>query len=276
MEIMEWMLECYYLKNMLDSYGISVIIPVNIPGFFDTDIGQILKETRDKFENELLLSEEENFHLTLFPIMNSIFVLPENTERRKLCFEIMAHLQKTIPESAPQKDIHTFQRLIKSQKTSTQEALEFLVQKWEEICSINAMYQNIHTISSLPKRHLLNNLNGTELLNKPYSVKEHTVLISREGCLIINIVDPLIKNEDISRLSKYFNIETRTLPFRFHISLAQVRTLSAYHYLKGRIGAYERNRELLLKMSEIEVVAYKHRSLSSAIQRKRLPIPLEV
>lgn len=276
MDILEWTLGCYYLKNMLDSYGISVIMPVNIPEYFDTEIGRILKETHDKFKNELSLNEEESLHITLFPIMNSIFVLPENAERRKMCLETMTHLQKTIPGSAHQKDTHTLQRLIKSQETPTPETLEFLMKKWEEICPTDVMHQNIHLRSSSPPIHLLNNPDETEMVNKPYSVKEHTALISREGCLIISIADPLIKNEDILRLSKCFNIETRTPSFRVHISLAQVRTLSAYHYLKGRIEAYGRNRELQLKMNEIEVVAYKHRSLSAVIQRRHLPIHLEV
>ncbi|MBI5207943.1 MAG: hypothetical protein HY934_09145 [Candidatus Firestonebacteria bacterium] len=241
----EWIIKCNFLKNLLDSYGITVALMIEIPNFPETKISYVIKQIDDKFKDDFLDTGSADYHITLFPIMRSIFVLPEDNKRKELCLEIMHQLKENISDSLSEKEINVFNKLIKANDISVQKAEEILQEQWDKI-------------SIFTKNKIL-------LPRGNINLEKCKFEISSDGFFIVLIEENIVANLDIDLIAQSLGI-TYTPKQVFHISLGCIKSVDGYEYLKNIIKNVQLVK-LIIHIKSLGVVAYKHRSLGSIFKK---------
>ncbi len=245
----EWIIQCNFLKNLMDSYGITVVLPVRIPNFHKSKIGKVLSQIQNSFPDDFIATgdvEYSNLHITLFPIFNSILAFPMDANRNKQHIRKLNQLREMKPDSLSKDEINTFNRLENAMKISSLEVRHFLQQRWNEL------YDSIKTDLSLQPVEL--------------GIPDCKLELIDFGALIISVKD-FINEVSFKDVSRFFNVQDRLLLSRFHITLGCVKSLSAYHYLEGILLENLTADDMEIHIDQPEIIAYSHRSLRSILTK---------
>lgn len=249
----EWIIQCNYLKNLMDSYGISVVLSVKFPCFPKTRIGQILRNIQRKFPQDFLGTgnkNQSNYHITLFPLMRSLFVFPKDSKRRKICFEMMNQLQESMSVTINEKDRYTFRRISEARSLLSTEAKSILTQKWNDSFACESKIKQ-------------------SLNSSIFKIIKYELKLTKNGSLII-AVSELMEKMALHHIVTYLNIDSKSYLQRNHITLGYVKSLNAYKYLWEIVKEYSQEEHLDINIGKPEIIAYQHRSLNAILREEKI------
>lgn len=258
MKIQPWNIACNVLKNLFDSYGITVIVPVRLPARDDLEI--VRRGTRPGLAgpHENGTTAQHKFplpHITLFAIHRSLFVLPENPERQTRCLELLQNLRQTLPHGLGEKGRHTLQRLIEGTTRSHNEVKNHILDAFDML-SIPA-----ETAQALQAP-------GNTWMS--YTLQNYAFKICEEGALVLEIEKTPLLQDVQGQAASLLALEPPRPTPTYHLTLGHVDTMATYQRVTRLLDALPPPTPMPVEVGQVEVVAYTHRSLQSLIARKKL------
>ena len=236
-----------YLKNYLDSYGISVLILIQFSDLYEKWIRQLLLKIKDAIGDEFTISgfgELPIFHITLFPLLRSVFILPENKTRKKECERVLKALKKQYSITG------TDPRIIQAPSNNREETLRQTIKEWHKI-QLN-----------IPQHFSYN-------LDKLIAPK---LFLTENGLLYLQTEDQLLQRAQIM-LNHVITISGQSqkkLRKKHHIGLGYLKSGLEFQRLKNIVLEENVAPSLLIRHSSVELVAYSHRSISHIIRAEKL------
>ncbi len=128
-------IKCNILKNLFDSYGLTVIVPVQWPEneVWNQRLLVPLRQAWEKVDGAAVPLDTVYPHLTLFSLLRSQFVLPDHQALRARCQERLYRLQTTQPASLSEKDTQTLDRFSEGLHRDADEARDRVLRRYNEI-----------------------------------------------------------------------------------------------------------------------------------------------